>query len=218
MEISLATLRPNPVGALRGRTVAWGVSPRPGRCLTPKGTKPTGTSGGGFVYEDSVPGNGKALLGCTRSDGVARVLTTLGVPNEDDAHYLRQTVADGTHAGFLISFADVHYGGGYDFVTVFDLRTGREPPGLGAEQSSVVGHLNDLVMNASGDTAVHAFIETIPGYPPQPESILTSTGDSVRTLVSATANSTNTTLGDLSLADLTLSFTNNGIPQTATLP
>jgi hypothetical protein len=170
---------------------------------------------GGSLYEAYVraAGLGQTLVGCLASDGAARVLTTLGTGNEDGAAHLKQAVVDGRFAAVIINYVDQHYGvGTAQYVEVYDLRTGRMSSTLGHEQS---GFLDDLVLNGSGDTAVHA-AEEHGTY--GVESILASTASGVHTIASVPSNPPYTTLADLSLTGTTLSYTDNGTPESTELP
>lgn len=228
MEVSIASRRTHRVGNLRGRQVAWGTTPRPPRCLTPIGMHPLTADAGGSLYEAYVrAGLGQTLVGCLASQGVARVLTTLGVGTEDDADHLQQVLVDGRFAAVLTHEVDQHYVTESQLVTVYDLRTGRPAPMLGGEMAFAPNadespfSLNDLVLNGSGETAVHA-ITTYPGTSPGTyydiESILASTGSGVQTIATAAANPTDTTLADLNLTGTVLSYTDNGTPESTELP
>jgi hypothetical protein len=212
MEVSVATTRARRVGGLRGRAVAWGASPSPPRCQAPIGVHALSAGAGGHLYEANIrAGLGQTLVGCLDSDGVARVLTTLGIPNEDSAYHFTQTMVNGQFAAVIVDYVDQHYGvGTSQYLEVFDLASGRLSPTLGGER--VLGSLDDLVVNGSGDTAVHA---TFNYGSDATETILASTTSGVQTIATAPANATDT---NLNLTGLVLTYTNAGIPQSTVLP
>lgn len=229
MEVTLAGDRVRRVGDLRGWTVAWGPAPRRARCVAPIGTHPLVAPAGTTLEQASLPNRGRTLVGCFAAQGVPRVLLSLGISNQDGTYSLAQAVADGPYAGVVISFVDQHYGGDFQAVTVYDLRTGRPAPHLGGEtavldpaQNIVGGTLDDLVINRAGETAVHAVQTYAPSNPTgstiyHVESILASTRAGVQTITTAPANASDTTLANLTLNASTLSYTENGTPHTTAL-
>lgn len=230
MEVSIDTGRSHRVGQLRGRSVAWGAPPQPPRCLTPAGTHTLTADGGGSVDDAYVPGLGQTIFGCVTSTGVARVLASFGVGNEDDYLHVTQAAVDGPYAGVITHETDAHYGGNSSSVIVFDLRTGLRSSTLGGEQlasnsqTEPDGWLNDLVINQTGDTAVHAIEIGPPSNGPgapfsMTEAILASTqAAGVQTIATTPANTTNTALANLRLTGTTLTFTDNGTPRSTQLP
>lgn len=226
--VTVATGRTRAAGTLHGRSVSWGPTPPagPARCVAPPGSKVLAATSAAVLAQDGGGRSQIGLLGCLTAGGRERVLLTLPPEAEYDTAALRDPVIAGTMAGVILATAETHYGGQDETVEVFDLATGFKAPGRGGQSNGCADYdgytcasqMDDLVLNAAGDSAVHV-INYEDDPPSTTEAITVSDVFGIRNLDTrqTAVDNAPASLGNLSLTDDTLTWTDGAISQSAQL-
>lgn len=222
------------VGNVRGVAVDWQPLPAkpPGGCLTPPGSTVLASDQIGILSSDTGPSpedpgvSDVAFLGCQRKHRTRAAAVVVRAEHRLGAVREHGRLA-GRYAAILLEQQDIHYGGFFENIDVFDLDNGTSAAGLGGESygGQYGAGMDSLVLNSQGFTAVHAWEEAC--QPPSTcydEQIQAVDSSGFRVVDSASTTPPAGTppgegfaLTDLALSGDTLTWRHNGQPESTQL-
>jgi Tol biopolymer transport system component len=230
---------PRAVGQLRAVRVDWqSVTGRlPSPCQAPAGSSVLAATPNAIVTIDvSQPRGDKLLsvLGCLASDGHERLLENMATTYDGGSPEIGPVAIAGDYVALVTEYRDGHYGGSFNWLTAFDLRTGTsissgqqancEPdlPGITPCESSID---QVAVSDIDGATAAHTIVVTSDAYPSctLTEQIVATDSTGTHILDRVTTNALCDgpppvlQLSQLSLLGHTLTWSHAGSPRSAQL-
>ncbi|MEO9121279.1 MAG: hypothetical protein ABI355_19610 [Solirubrobacteraceae bacterium] len=159
--------------------------------------------------------------------GRSRLLARYTFESEDWEQGATAAATAGPYAALATFSTLLHYGGSGDKLAVYDLRTGMLVKRLGGEQVTCDGYscltyMDELAINAAGDTAVHTDQTLCPQFASGCEQIQADDSTGVHIIDQAASTSpfqadSSPTLTNLALIKNTLTWQHAGTSQTTTL-